>query len=50
MLPVESVLMDLSLLGSDERALVDIRMDFNIRVVRELEGVLRLVNAFGLVK
>lgn len=35
-----SLLVDLVLFGADERAFVDVRMDFDVRVVAELEGIL----------
>jgi hypothetical protein len=35
--------MDLCLLGPDEGFLVDVRVDFNVRVVAELYGVLEIV-------
>lgn len=33
-------LVDLVLFGADEGAFIDIRMDFNVRVIAELQGVL----------
>jgi hypothetical protein len=41
-LPFKALLMDLILLCSDEGALVDVGVDFNVRVVTQLECVLVL--------
>ena len=41
-LPLESLLMNLILLCTDERALVDVGVDFDVRVVAQLKGVLVL--------
>ena len=41
-LPVDSLLVDLVLLGANKRALVDVWVDFNIRIVGQLQGVLEL--------
>lgn len=41
-LALESLLVDLGLLGSNEGSLVDIRVDFDVRVVAQLESILVL--------
>ena len=41
-LTVLTLLVDLVLLCADERALVDVWMDFNVGVVAELESILKL--------
>lgn len=40
MLSVEALLMDLCLFGPDEGALVDIWVDLDVGIVRQLEGIL----------
>lgn len=39
--PVEALLVDLVLFCPDKRTLVDVGMDFNVRVIAELKIVLR---------
>ena len=43
-LPFGSLLMDLVLLCANERALIDVWVDFNVRVVTQFESVLVIVS------
>ena len=41
-LPLEALLVDLVLLGANERLFIDVRVDFDVRVVAQFESVLEL--------